>query len=60
MSAYWKEQLQHIIELSRDRIQRLEAGLPADAPSLRIEATNQIEAEEKNIARLQRTIDALT
>jgi hypothetical protein len=35
MSADWKEQLQQIIELSRDRIRRLEAGAPDDAPSLR-------------------------
>lgn len=59
MSALWKEQLQQIIELSRDRIRQLESGAPDDAPSLDVEATRQIETEEKNIARLQRTIDAL-
>jgi len=59
MSADWKEQLQQIIDLSRDRIRRLKAGAPDDAPSLRIDAARQIEAEEKTISRLQRTIDAL-
>lgn len=59
MSADWKEQLQQIIELSRDRIRRLEAGAADDAPSSGIDATRQIEAEEKTIARLQRTIEAL-
>lgn len=58
MSADWKEQLQEIIELSRERIRQLEAA-PADAPSLGVELTRQIETEENNIARLQRTIDAL-
>jgi hypothetical protein len=55
MSADWKEQLQNIIELSRHRIRQLEA----DAPSLRVDAVRQIEAEKKNIVRLQRTMDAL-
>lgn len=59
MSADWKEQLQQIIELSRDRIRRLEAGAPDDAPPLGMDVTRQIEVEEKTIARLQRTIDAL-
>lgn len=59
MSADWKEQLQQIIDLSRDRIRRLKAGEADDAPSLRIDAARQIEAEEKTIVRLQRTIDAL-
>ncbi len=59
MSAHWKEQLQAIIDLSRDRIRRIEAEARA-ASSLGIEATRQIEAEKKNIARLQRTMDALS
>ena len=59
MSADWKEQLQQIIELSRDRIRRLETGAPDDAPSLGVDVTRQIEVEQKTIARLQRTIDAL-
>lgn len=58
MTTDWKEQLQRIIELSRERIRRLEAGAPANA--LRVDAIRQIEAEEKNIARLQRTMDALS
>lgn len=60
MSALWKEQLREIIELSRDRIRRLEAGASDDSRSLRNDATRQIKVEEKNIARLQRTIDALS
>ena len=59
MSSDWKEQLQQIIELSRDRIRRLEAGAPDDTPPLDVDVTRQIEVEEKAIARLQRTIDAL-
>jgi hypothetical protein len=55
MSPDWKEQLQRIIDLSRHRIRQLEA----DASSLRVDAIRQIAAEEKTIARLQRTMDAL-
>jgi len=59
MSALWKDQLQEIIELSRKRIRQLEAQRLPDSPSSGSEAIGQIEAEEANIARLQRTIDAL-
>lgn len=59
MSAHWKGQLHAIITLSRDRIRRIEVEARA-ASSLSAEAIGQIEAEEKNIARLQRTMDALS
>ncbi|MGX4803112.1 hypothetical protein [Bradyrhizobium guangdongense] len=59
MTALWKEQLQEIIELSRKRIERLEADTPPDARSLDSEANRLIETEEKKISRLQRTIAAL-
>ncbi len=59
MSADWKEQLQRIIELSRDRVRRLEAEAGTNAGSC-AEAARQIEAQERIIALLQRTIDALT
>ncbi|GGI33974.1 hypothetical protein GCM10010987_77110 [Bradyrhizobium guangdongense] len=59
MTALWKEQLQEILELSRKRIERLEADTPPDARSLDSETNRQIETEAKNISRLQRTIDAL-
>ncbi|MGX4770253.1 hypothetical protein ACWAUC_10650 [Bradyrhizobium guangdongense] len=59
MTALWKEQLQEIIELSRKRIERLEADTSPEARSLDSEANRLIETEEKKISRLQRTIDAL-
>jgi len=61
MSAHWKAQLQQIIDIARDRIQRLEAGELALAPDAAPvdETKKKIEAEMKVIARLQQTMDAL-
>jgi hypothetical protein len=62
MSAHWKRQLQEIIDLSRDRIHRLEAAeltQAGDAPPLEETTKKKIEAEMKVIARLQQTMDAL-
>jgi hypothetical protein len=59
MSADWNVKLQEIIELSRRRIRQLEAEASADSPSLSVEVIRQIEVTKKNIALLQRAIDAL-
>lgn len=60
LSARWKAQIQEIIDISRNRIQQLEAGelRPHDAVSVD-ETRRKIEAEMKVIARLQQTMDAL-
>ncbi|MBJ7403379.1 MAG: hypothetical protein JHD07_08815 [Bradyrhizobium sp.] len=62
MPAYWKQQLQHVIDTAQDRIQRLEAGemLTGDFGSPAVDTTRQtIEAKRAMIVRLQRTLDRL-
>ncbi|WP_298884131.1 hypothetical protein [uncultured Bradyrhizobium sp.] len=61
MSAFWKAQLQEIIDISRDRIQRLEAAelIRAGNAAPVDETKRKIEAEMKVVARLQQTMDAL-
>lgn len=57
MAAYWKKQLQDLIDSTHDRIRRLEAG---EVSSGGLEATRQrVEAERVMIARLQKTIETL-
>jgi DNA-binding transcriptional regulator GbsR (MarR family) len=59
MSAFWKERLQHVIELTQEHIRLLEADVertPTEADAAR----QTIEAEKRAIARLQKTIDALS
>ena len=61
--ADWKEKLQGIIELSREQTQRLEAAAArtADcAPPCVDDLRQSIESEKRIIAKLQKTIDALT
>lgn len=57
MAEYWKRQLQELIDLTQDRIRRLEAGemLVRD----QVDARQRVETERSAIARLQKTIDAL-
>jgi hypothetical protein len=62
MTAYWKKQIQDLIDLTRDRIRRLEVAeaLTQTGATPSANSTQQtIENERAIIARLQRTIDAL-
>ena len=54
MPLYWTSRLQDLIDLTRERIRRLEAGDVVTDPS------GAIEAERAMIAQLQQTIDRLS
>lgn len=62
MTAYWTKQIQNLIDLTKDRIRRLEIGetLTGIGGASNADATQQaIENERAIIALLQQTIDAL-
>ena len=57
MPTHWKQQLQYLIDLAKDRIKQMEAGEMSSGDIG--PAARTVEAERAMIAQLQETIDRL-